>query len=286
MPPGEPLRLVNLQSEVTAPFLAAVAAWLSAHAGFPVAFYDDGDWTDRREALMRGEAALGLWCGLPYALEAESPAPRVVAIAAPVMAAPRYEDTPVYFSDVIVRREAPFHCLEDLRGASWTYNEPSSHSGYWVTRYELARRGLPAPFFGRVIEAGSHMTSIELVRSGRIEASAIDSTVLELAQEADPSLADDLRVIDTWGPSAMPPLVASTRLPVAQREALTEALIAMRHDPAGRAALAIGLVSRFAPVTAAVFDPLRRMAAIGAGYPLGEAGGATLLTEEGTGVRG
>ncbi|HEY9724482.1 MAG TPA: PhnD/SsuA/transferrin family substrate-binding protein [Oscillatoriaceae cyanobacterium] len=265
------LRLVNLQSEVTAPFLAAVANCLTRHAGIPVDFVNHGDWIERREALLQGEADLALWCGLPYALEADRAEPRVALVATPVMAAERYEGAPVYFSDVVVKRQARWRHFVELEGASWAYNEPSSHSGYWLTRYELARRKLPSPFFGRVLEAGSHMAAIELVRRGVVDASAIDSSVLELARAADPALAMELRVLEAWGPSPAPPLVASTRLPAGQLQRLTQALLGMHASADGRAALAVGQVARFAAVTDADYDRLRRMAAIGAGAHLIEA---------------
>ena len=174
----------------------------------------------------------------------------------------------MYFSDVVVRREAPYRRLADLAGATWAYNEPSSHSGYCLTRYELARSGLPAPHFGRIVESGSHMASLALLRAGAIDASAIDSTVLELASAADPGLGAGLRILETWGPSAMPPLLASERVPAATRHALTTALLAMHRSPEGRAALATGLVSRFAAVSDGDYDPIRRMATIAADYPL------------------
>jgi phosphonate transport system substrate-binding protein len=265
------LTLVNLQSEVTAPFVAAVADHLSRHAGLAVRFDDGGHWMARRDAFLRGDVDLALLCGLPYALEADRPQPRVSLLAAPVMAAARYADAPVYFSDVVVRHDAPFRCLADLAGATWAYNEPSSHSGYCLTRYELARSGLPAPHFGRVVESGSHMASLARLLKGAVDATAIDSTVLELACAAAPGLEAQVRVIQTWGLSAMPPFLASAHVPAATRHALTEALLAMHQSPAGRAALATGLVSRFAPVTDGDYDAIRRMAAIAAAYPLSPA---------------
>ena len=66
----------------------------------------------------------------------------------------------------------------------------------------------------------------------------------------------------------MPPLLASSRVSPATRQALTGALVAMADSPEGRVALSTGLVSRFAAVTDGDFDPMRRMAAIAAGYPL------------------
>jgi phosphonate transport system substrate-binding protein len=260
--------MVNLQSEVSASFLAAVAEHLTMNVGISVRFLDEGHWTERRDAFLRGEADLAFLCGLPYAIEADRPDPRVSLVAAPVMAAPRYADAPVYFSDVVVRRDSPWRGVSELAGATWAYNEPSSHSGYWLPRYELARQGLPAAFFGKVMEAGSHLVAMDLVRTGVADAAPIDSTVLELATLEMPELAEELRVIETWGPSAMPPLLASKRVPAATRQLVTQALLAMADSPEGRAALATGLVSRFAAVTDGDFDPMRRMAAIAAGYPL------------------
>ena len=95
-------------------------------------------------------------------------------------AARRYQDRPVYFSDVVVRRDrAHFESFVDLRGASWAYNEPRSHSGFNVVRAYLAESGHLDDFFGAVVESGAHSESLEMVLSGRVDGAAIDSTVLE-----------------------------------------------------------------------------------------------------------
>ena len=85
MTPADTLTVVNLQSEVTSPFVAAVAEYLHRHAGLAVRFDDGGDWMMRRDAFWRGEVDLALLCGLPYALAAD----RCALLAAPVMAAER-----------------------------------------------------------------------------------------------------------------------------------------------------------------------------------------------------
>ena len=84
-------------------------------------------------------------------------------------------------SDVIVRADSPFLSFADLRGAVWAYNEPRSHSGYNVVRYHLAAKGMPAAYFGRVVESGSHHNSLQMILQRSIDAAAIDSTVLEAA---------------------------------------------------------------------------------------------------------
>ena len=68
----------------------------------------------------------------------------------------RYGGRPIYFSDVIVHRDSPFRSFLDLRGHSWAYNEPLSHSGYGITRYHLLELGETGGFFSEVVEAGFH----------------------------------------------------------------------------------------------------------------------------------
>jgi phosphonate transport system substrate-binding protein len=164
------------------------------------------------DQFERGQADLGVICGLPYVWLADRrPAP-VQPLAAPVLAGDRYRGRPVYYSDVIVRRDSPITCLEELRGRSWVYNEPASHSGHTVTLYSLVGMGARPGFFGRVVEAGFHQRAIRLVHAGAVDAAAIDSQVLAVELRDHPELAG-LRVIGAFGPSTIQPVVAASRLP-------------------------------------------------------------------------
>jgi phosphonate transport system substrate-binding protein len=150
-----------------------------------------------------GQADLGVLCGLPYVwLAARQPSP-VEPLAAPVLSGRRYGGRPVYYSDVIVRHDSPITRLEELRGRSWAYNEPASHSGATVTLYSLVRMGARPGFFTRVVEAGFHQRAIRLVHAGTVDAAAIDSQVLAIELRDHPQLADHLRVIGTFGPSTI-----------------------------------------------------------------------------------
>src|SRR5262249_9221731 len=156
-------------------------------------------------------------CGLPYVERARRGHCPVEPIAAPVVAGARYGGRPIYFSDVIVRRDSPCRCFAELRGRSWAYNEPHSQSGYGITRFVLARDGQARGLFGRVVDAGWHERAVRLVATGECDASAIDSHVLALIFRDEPALAKELRVIDALGPSTIQPVVVSRRLPRALR---------------------------------------------------------------------
>ena len=94
---------------------------------------------------------------------------------------------------------------------------------------------------------------------GAVDASAIDSQVLSVALRDDPALAAALRVIDSLGPSAIPPVAVSKRLPAELRSGITEALTNLHREPGMPERLAHGLVERFVPVGAADYDDVRRM---------------------------
>ena len=91
------------------------------------------------DQFERGEADLGVICGLPYVWLAARRPPPVEPLGAPVLAGPRYGGRPVYYSDVIVRHDSPITRLGELRGRSWAYNEPASHSA-WSPRALWRRR--------------------------------------------------------------------------------------------------------------------------------------------------
>ena len=201
----------------------------------------------------------GFICGYPYVRLAARPSPPVVPLAAPVLRGERYGSRPIYFSDVIVRRESSLCAFEDLRGRSWSYNELDSHSGYLITLFRLLQMGETTGFFDTVREAGWHQRSIRMVASGEVDGSAIDSQVLAVELRDHPGLSEQLRVIDSLGPSTIQPVVAATRLAPGLREEIREVLLAMRDDPALRGAFEAGLMEHFVRIDDPDYDDIRQM---------------------------
>jgi phosphonate transport system substrate-binding protein len=234
-----------------------------------VAFYNDGDWQERERLLDQCRVEGAFICGLPYTLKVDrAKQPPIELLAAPIMAGERYGGRAVYYSDVIVHRDSPVHSFEDLRAASWAYNDPGSFSGHLVTCYELARRGEGCDYFGALIQSGSHLRSIDMVLDGRVQASAIDSTVLELACRFRPEIATGIRVVAVFGPAPIPPAVVLAKLPAGLKQNLREQLCRMHQRDDGRAVLATGGVARFPAVTDADYDPIRHMARVAASVTL------------------
>lgn len=253
------LRLTSCQAENSEFVGRAIASYLAYRLGLATEFVDGVSWQERERLLDKGEVHAGWICGLPYVLKSGRRRPGVELMAAPVMSGPRYAGRPIYFSDIVVRRDSAVRSFADLRGARWAYNEPGSHSGYNVVRYHLARLGERAGYFGHVTATGAHQRTLRMIVAGEVDASAIDSTVLETELRRRPALARSLRVVDTWGPSPAPPWVMSRRLPPALRRKLREIVLSMHREPAGRALLRKARMRRFARVSDANYDPIRDM---------------------------
>jgi phosphonate transport system substrate-binding protein len=149
-----------------------------------------------------------------------------------------------------------------LRGRSWAYNEPLSQSGYGITRYYLVGKGETNGYFRKVIEAGYHERAIHMVHAGEVDASAIDSHVLALLMRDNPAFANSLRVIDTFGPSPIQPIVAGSHLPTSLKSKVKKVLLEMSDDPAAKPELARALIQRFEPVSDSTYDDIRRMRAV------------------------
>ena len=75
----------------------------------------------------------------------------VEPLAAPVLRGERYHKKPIYFSDVVVRRDSLYTSFGDLRRCVWAYNEYVSHSGYNLVCYSLLERGEALPFFSKTM---------------------------------------------------------------------------------------------------------------------------------------
>src|SRR5262245_27135054 len=107
-----PLGIATFLAPGMLPVYEFLARYLGARLGLPADLFVGSCYVQ-----PDGEADVSFVCGLAY-IELAGRLGRE-ALAAPVLRGTRYRGRPVYFSDVIVRAEAPFRKFADLRGCSW-----------------------------------------------------------------------------------------------------------------------------------------------------------------------
>ena len=205
---------------------------------------------DRSEdPFSRGEADVGFLCAPTYIRlrERKHPPAELLGVA-PVFADERARGKPVYFCDVIVRRRSPARSFWDLKGGAWAYNDPCSLSGHGGLAARLGSPEAIGTFFGRTIRSGSHPASVGLVADGTADVASIDSNVLKIWLEQTPALREEVRILESWGPYPIQPVVVRTDLDPALKGALRESLLRTGADPLTRVEFEAFGLKRFVTV--------------------------------------
>ncbi|MGH2429353.1 MAG: PhnD/SsuA/transferrin family substrate-binding protein [Candidatus Limnocylindria bacterium] len=252
----QPLRVASHLAPGVLPLYAFLAEYLADRLGRRATFTVATSY----ERCAQDVDDVCFVCSVPYLLFADSGRVEMEVVAAPVLIGDRYGGRPVYFSDVVVHADSRFERFADLRGATWAYNEPFSHSGYMVVWHHLLSIGEGAGFFGRMVEAGFHSEALRMVAEGSMDAAAIDSQVLAIELRDRPELAEKVRIIGSIGPSTIQPVVASaSRLTEGERRSIVAALVSVADDPRARAVLEAAFVERFVPMDGDGYHDIRRM---------------------------
>lgn len=253
------LQITSCQAPNVNYFGKALTEYIAKQAGISTQFNIEIPWQTRLQQIHTGQIQLGWICGYPYVQQADGVDQTLELLAVPIMAGVRYQNRPIYFSDVVVKADSPFFHLEEMGGSVWAYNEIGSQSGYHITRYKLALMGKNGDFFGKVVASGSHQDSLQLILNEQIDGAPIDSTVLETELRLNPALASQIRIIDTLGSNPIPPWVIHKSVSVPLRRMIRQLLTQMHLNPEGKAILDSAHQLRFETAVDANYDPIRQM---------------------------
>lgn len=216
-------------------------------------------WEKREQLFLAGAVDIAWVCGWQYVLWHEQNKP-FSPLVAPVALGTRYQNRPIYYSDLIVRADSNTHSFADLDNPVWAINEFMSWSGFRVAQHYLEQQGKTWADTAEIYKAGSHEKAIQAVLTGRADAVIIDSTVLEAELSHDPTLAQKIRVIDTTPPTGRPPFIVQPTLPQSVKTDLLDVLASLHTSVEGRQVLAQMGTKRLSAVTDNDYNSMRTMA--------------------------
>jgi len=245
------LRLVSFLSEAARNHYRAVGSAVAGRVGLAATELEEPGMERLEEVLADPGPALVFLCGLPY-VRARAAGTAIEALAAPVALG---SERPEYTSALVVRPGLEADDAADLAGCRLGVNGRDSFSGWILPRAKLAERGLADAVFADVLVTGSHRETLRLLVEGEVDAGPIDSSVLALEGRTQPALAG-LHVVEHLGPAPSPPVALAGGDPGLGRD-LRAAFVGLSGDDAGRRALALGLVERFASVDDSSYDAVR-----------------------------
>lgn len=246
----------------------SIAEYLTKKTGLKIEVVSGLSYGEADKALADGSIALGAVCGLPYIHKTSE----YELVAVPVMAteAGRWEDAPgyakaigKYYSYTIVKKDSKFKGWEDLRGKTYAFNDMGSNSGYNMPRHKLVSLGEKSwKYFSKVVVSGSHEESIRLVSEGIVDASSVDSLVLDYDRANGDPYSNKVRIVEVLGKDVgglgAPPIVMSKKADLSKKTVIQDAFINMHNDPEGQKILERALLKKFIVGEDSNFDDIRR----------------------------
>lgn len=223
---------------------APLVKYLESRLGMTVEFTPVSDYAAAVEALVNRKVDLAWFGGFTFVQAQIRSGGKVVPIAQ------REEDTK--FRSVFITSDPSIRSLADLKGKDVSFGAQSSTSGHLMPRSALLQAGIdPDKDFRRVAYSGAHDATIAAVAAGKVQAGALNISVWEkfvADKRVDPT---QVRVLYTTPPYYDYNWTVHADLPVALRDKVTQALLALsRDDPAGKEILDLQRATRFVPTRA------------------------------------
>jgi ABC-type phosphate/phosphonate transport system substrate-binding protein len=163
------------------------------------------------------------------------PLQTIYAGQATVLGVPAYDAPhctgPTHAGLFVVRRDAPFCSVADLRGCDFLFNSIHSNSGMNLPRRVIAELAAGRPFFGSIVETNSQPTNLERVARGEADATCVDCVTYAFFSRHRPTLAELLRTLAATPPTPAIPYVTATATDPVIKVALTQALRRVAIEP-------------------------------------------------------
>jgi len=247
-----------------------IAAYISKQIDNKVTMISGTSYQESNLLLEQGIVQIGFICGLPYTqLHAEN---KLKLLATPVItpkASTKKNEADYknaagkYYSYTIVHKDSAINNWHDLKGKSYVYNDINSNSGYNMPRYKLIQLGATSwkRYFSRVDVSGSHEESIRMVANGLVDASSVDSLVLDFDRHIKDPNALNVKIIEKLFPggAGAPPVVVSNKISAELFNKLQTAFTQMHKDEEGKKILSRALLTRFNPADDKNYDDIRKM---------------------------
>ncbi len=205
------------------------------------------------DLLSKGEIDLAFICSGPYAAVPGNSGFELIAT-------PEIGGSHFYQAYLIVNENSPFMKFEDLKGHTFAFTDPDSHTGRLVPAYWLAKMGKhPDNFFREVFFTYSHDNSIVAVAKGMVDGASVDGLVWDYFHKHGSSLTASTRIIKKSDYYGIPPLVASKRLAQGARSTVRDLLISLHTHGEGKRILEQLMIDRFVEPQDNWYDSIRQM---------------------------
>ena len=254
---AQPLHLVLTPSQKPTDLLAAGDEFGQALAklyGAPVRVTVASDYAAVIEALRNRTADLAFVHPVGYVLASREATARIVARNL-------WRGKSTFTSRIYVRKASGIKTLEDLRGKTMAFVDPTSSSGYTYPMVLLIQRGLvrdrdPKTFFREVVFAGAHDAAMRALLNGHVDSIAS----FDMAREqylSDPAEREKITFVAETPPIPEAGIAARDGLDPAAFARVRGALLQMRGPAYAALLKRMYDIDGFEPAEDRDYDPVR-----------------------------
>ncbi len=230
--------------------------YMSQRLDRPVEMVQRGNYEEINQLLQNGEVDVAFVCTGAYISGSRE-------FGMEILVAPEINGETTYYSWLIVPKDSPADGIADLRGKTFAFTDPLSHTGRIYPTYLVKQLGeSPENFFGRIFYTYSHDAAIEAVANGLADGAAVDNLIFLYLVERKPDLEQHVRVIHRSPPFGMPPVVVSPSIRPQLKAELLDLFLKMSDDPQGALALEASGIDRFRELDASAYDTVREVEAL------------------------
>jgi len=216
-----------------------LADYLSGQLNRPVELIQGKTYEEINNLVKAGDATVAIVCTNPYLQGREE-------FGMEALVVPQVHGDTSYYSLLLTHNDGEALSLKDLRGSSFAFSDPLSNTGRLAPLYQLALfNETPESFFDRTVFTYAHDNSIRAVAERVVDAAAVDSLVYEYMLITEPEVTAEVRVVDTWGPFGINPIVVGPLVDWELKNDLRTAFLDMDGDPRGRRILRALMIERF-----------------------------------------
>lgn len=205
----------------------AMMDMLSKALGFAVKPFVAADYNGVIEALRSKRLDVAYLGPFSYVLGAT-----VADIEAFAVAETKKAGRTFYYSQIVTHKETGIKTVNDLKGKTFAFVDPSSTSGHLFPKAGLMKLGFNTDKdFGRVIFSGSHDSSAIAVQNKKVDAAAIADRILDAAVSKGLVKREDL--VEVWKSDPIPesPTVWRKDLPADLKTRVQAAFLQVKNIP-------------------------------------------------------
>lgn len=233
---------------------APLGQYLETKLGVKVEWTPVTDYAAAVEALVNKKVDLAWFGGFTFVQAHQRSGGRVIPLV-------QREEDEKFRSVFITDTASGINKLEDLKGRTLSFGSASSTSGHLMPRsFLLAAKLNPDEDLKRISFSGAHDATIAAVASGKVDAGALNISVWEKFVAEKKVDSARVKVFYTTPPYFDYNWSVHADMPVALRDKLGAAFLALNDNPAGKDILALQRATRFLPTKAENYTGIRAAA--------------------------